>query len=146
MKINEAIRSFREHFAMTQPQFAKKLGLSLFSFSQYEIAERKPDAESMARLCRAAVEVKRFDLADIFAAAIPGVADGLLIPKWRIQPQLEVGPKARTRTAILATTLEAVKTPPLLKSGSVRPRQSDGLSKEFFLAVRPTKTDCKVST
>jgi hypothetical protein len=41
-----------------------------------------PDAVTRARLCRAAHEAGRDDLADIFAAALPGVAEGLLVPAW----------------------------------------------------------------
>jgi hypothetical protein len=43
-----------------------------------------PDIVTTARLCRIAHEAGRDDLAEIFAARLPGVEEGLLVPVWRL--------------------------------------------------------------
>jgi hypothetical protein len=70
---------------VTQPGLAKKLGtLSATSIAHYEGGKRRPDSAAAIILCRAAEAAGRNDLADIFAAIVPGVEEGLLIPRWRL--------------------------------------------------------------
>jgi transcriptional regulator with XRE-family HTH domain len=82
-KVAEAIKTLRSALGVTQLDLAIKLDVGGHSIAHYE-GGRTPDAVTTVRLCRVAHEVGRDDLADIFAAALPGVAEGLLVPAWRV--------------------------------------------------------------
>ncbi len=102
-KINAAVRELRKSLGLTQPQFAKETGMSGPSVAHFETGDRNPDAGSMALLCRAAFKAGRLDLADVFAAAIPGVAEGLLIPRWKTvqpEPEPEIAEAERPQTVV----------------------------------------------
>jgi transcriptional regulator with XRE-family HTH domain len=75
-RISEAIRALRESLGMTQLELAVKLDIGGHCVPHYE-SGRMPDAVITARLCRAAHEAGRDDLADIFTARLPGVEEGL---------------------------------------------------------------------
>jgi transcriptional regulator with XRE-family HTH domain len=91
-KLSEAIKTLRESLGVTQLEIAVKLDVGGHAVAHYE-SGRKPDAVVAARLCGVAHQAGRDDLADVFAAALPGVAEGLLIPVWRLpegqQPTFE---------------------------------------------------------
>jgi len=80
-KVSEAIKTLRSALGVTQLELAIKLDIGGHSVAHYECG-RTPDAVTTARLCRVAHEAGRDDLADIFAVALPGVAEGLLVPVW----------------------------------------------------------------
>ena len=80
-KVSEAIKTLRSALGVTQLELAMKLDIAGHSVGHFE-GGRMPDAVTIARLCRAAHEAGRDDLADIFAVAMPGVAEGLLVPVW----------------------------------------------------------------
>jgi len=84
MQLSETILVLREQLALTRHAFAKKAGCSPSSIAHYGTAKRSPGAFTIARLCRLALEANRPDLADAFAAALPGVPDGLLVPSWKL--------------------------------------------------------------
>jgi transcriptional regulator with XRE-family HTH domain len=87
MKINEAIRGLRKELNLTQTKFARQLSLSAASVAHFETGVRVPDAGSLLLLCRAAFkDARRIDLAEVFADALPGVKEGLLVPCWRLHP------------------------------------------------------------
>ena len=97
MKLPEDLRILRVSLKLTQPGFATSIGMSPTSLAHYETGDRRPDAASTALLCRAALKAGRLDLADVFAEGIPGVADGLLVPRWKAQ-------KYRRKKSISAST------------------------------------------
>jgi hypothetical protein len=59
-------------------------------FGLVPLRPRTPDSVATARLCRVAHEAGRDDLADVFAAALPGVGEGVLIPVWRLPNAYQV--------------------------------------------------------
>jgi transcriptional regulator with XRE-family HTH domain len=84
MKISEAVRGLRKQLNLTQAKFARQLNLTAASVAHFETGVRVPDAGSLLLFCRAAFkDARRIDLADVFADALPGVKEGLLIPCWR---------------------------------------------------------------
>ena len=97
MKFADALCALRASLNLTQPEFGKLVGKSAVSVAHYEIGAGRPDAASTALLRRAALKAGRLDLADVFAEAIPGVADGLLVPRWKAQ-------KYRRKKSISAIT------------------------------------------
>ncbi|HKD09879.1 MAG TPA: helix-turn-helix transcriptional regulator [Bryobacteraceae bacterium] len=80
-KVTEAIKTLRSALGVTQLELSIKLGIEGHSVAHFE-GGRMPDAVTTARLCRAAHDAGRDDLADIFAATLPGVVEGLLVPIW----------------------------------------------------------------
>jgi transcriptional regulator with XRE-family HTH domain len=96
-KFARAIKDLRRTLDVTQIDLAERLGLGVPSIAHYEIAHRRPEAATTAVLCRAAHNAGRDDLAEIFAAAIPGVEDGLLVPCWRLPQELRPAPHDETR-------------------------------------------------
>jgi transcriptional regulator with XRE-family HTH domain len=82
-EVSEAIKSLRSTLGITQLELAIKLDIGGHSVAHYE-GGRKPDTITIVRLCRVAHEAGRDDLADVFAAALPGVREGVLIPVWRL--------------------------------------------------------------
>jgi DNA-binding transcriptional regulator YiaG len=72
-KFAGAIKELRSTVGATQVEFAKKLGVGVPSLAHYEITGRRPEAATTALLCRAAHNAGRIDLAEVFAAALPGV-------------------------------------------------------------------------
>jgi transcriptional regulator with XRE-family HTH domain len=93
-KLSDAIRALRESLGATQLELAVKLDIGGHSVPHYETG-RMPDAVITARLCRAAHEARRDDLADIFASRLPGVEEGLLVPVWRLPKELQPEMPAR---------------------------------------------------
>jgi transcriptional regulator with XRE-family HTH domain len=87
VRIVEIVKKLRAAFDLTQSEFAKKLGISAASVAHFEGGSRHPDAATLVTLCRTAHEAGRDDLADVFAAMIHGVAEGLLVPVWRLPKQ-----------------------------------------------------------
>jgi transcriptional regulator with XRE-family HTH domain len=85
-KVSEAIKTLRSALGVTQLELAVKLDIGGHSIAHFE-SGRLPDAVTTARLCRAAHEAGRDDLADIFAVAMPGVAEGLVVPVWWVRKQ-----------------------------------------------------------
>jgi hypothetical protein len=89
---------------MTQLELAIKLDIGGHAVAHYECG-RKPDAVTTARLCRVAHEAARDDLADLFASALPGVEEGLLIPVWRLpdkqQPEKPTFEKGRSEPLVI---------------------------------------------
>jgi hypothetical protein len=83
-KFTRAIKDLRRTLDATQIDLAEWLSLGVPSIAHYEIAHRRPEAATTAVLCRAAHNAECDDLAEIFAAAIPGVEEGLLAPVWRL--------------------------------------------------------------
>jgi transcriptional regulator with XRE-family HTH domain len=82
-RASEAIKDLRTALGMTQLELAIKLDVGVHSVAHYE-SGRMPNVVTTARLCRVAHEAGRNDLADVFAAALPGVEEGVLIPVWRL--------------------------------------------------------------
>jgi hypothetical protein len=80
-KVTEAIKTLRLALGATQLELATMLDIAGHSVAYFE-GGHMPDAVTTARLCQAAHEAGRDDLADKFAAALPGVAEGLLMPFW----------------------------------------------------------------
>jgi transcriptional regulator with XRE-family HTH domain len=97
MKIGEACKALRKELGLSQPKMAEMLVLSVASLAHFETGARKPDAESRARLTKAAMDARRYDLADIFVKDLPGVREGVLIPWWHVH----------LHTPKIATTLTA---------------------------------------
>lgn len=87
-KISDAIKALRKTTGLKQIEFAKRLGIGVPSLTHYETAGRGPDAATTARFARMAYEAGRVDLAEVLAAALPGVEDGLLVPVWRLSQEL----------------------------------------------------------
>ena len=83
-KFAGAIKDLRAMVGESQVEFAKKLGVGVPSLAHYETAGRRPEAVTTALLCRTAHDAGRIDLGEVFAAALPGVGDGLLVPCWRL--------------------------------------------------------------
>ena len=99
MKVCEAVRDLRMQMDLTQAEFAARLCLSTASVAHFETGARVPDPGSMLLLCRAAFsDARRIDLADVFANALPGVTEGLLIPCWQVKPMLSLPPQERALT------------------------------------------------
>jgi transcriptional regulator with XRE-family HTH domain len=88
------VRRLRATLGLSQKAFAKKLGISAASVAHFENRSRRPDAATAAILCRAAHEAGRDDLADVFAVKVPGVAEGLFVPVWRLPKEQQ--PEAAT--------------------------------------------------
>jgi transcriptional regulator with XRE-family HTH domain len=86
--LSEAVKTLRESLGVTQLQLAVKLDIGGHAVAHYE-SGRTPNVVTTARLCRVAYEAGRDDLAEIFAACLPGVAEGLLVPVWRIPKELQ---------------------------------------------------------
>jgi transcriptional regulator with XRE-family HTH domain len=82
-KLSEAVKTLRSALGVTQLELAVKLDIGGHSIAHFE-SGRKPDAVITARLCGVAHEAGLDDLADVFAVALPGVEEGLLIPVWRL--------------------------------------------------------------
>jgi transcriptional regulator with XRE-family HTH domain len=80
-KVTEAIKTLRSALGMTQLELAVKLDIAGHSVAYFE-GGHMPNAVTTARLCHVAHEAGRDDLAEIFAAVLPGVAEGLLVPVW----------------------------------------------------------------
>jgi transcriptional regulator with XRE-family HTH domain len=88
------VRRLRSTLGLSQTSFAKKLGISAASVAHFENGSRRPDSATAAILCRAAHEAGRDDLADVFAVKVPGVAEGLFVPVWRLPKEQQ--PEAAT--------------------------------------------------
>jgi hypothetical protein len=92
-------------------QLAIKLDIAGHSVAHYECG-RAPDAVTTVRLCRAAHEAGRDDLADVFAEGLPGVREGVLIAVWRLpkeqqpeSPAQEKTPSVRPQSGVSPTRL-----------------------------------------
>jgi transcriptional regulator with XRE-family HTH domain len=75
---------------LTQVDFAKKINASPTSVAHYELASRRPDPHTLARITRVAVNAKLWEIAATLAAHLPGVADGLLKPAWVAPTYIQV--------------------------------------------------------
>jgi transcriptional regulator with XRE-family HTH domain len=84
VRIIETVKKLRATFGLTQSEFAKKLGVSAASVAHIEGGSRGLGAAVLVTLFRTAHEAGRDDLADVFASMIYGVAEGLLVPVWRL--------------------------------------------------------------
>jgi transcriptional regulator with XRE-family HTH domain len=84
LRFIETVKKLRATFDLTQSEFANKLGISAASVAHIEGGSRGPGAAALVTLCRTAHEAGRDDLADVFAAMIHGVSEGLLVPVWRL--------------------------------------------------------------
>jgi len=95
-ELSETIKTLRSVLGMTQLGLATKLDIGGHSVAHYE-GGRTPDAVTTSRLCRLAHEAGRDDLAEKFAARLPGVDEGLLVPVWRLPKEQQPNkPAART--------------------------------------------------
>jgi transcriptional regulator with XRE-family HTH domain len=92
-KVSESIKTLRSALGITQLELAMKLDIAGHSVAHFE-GGRMPDALTIARLCHTAREAGRDDLADIFATALPGVAEGLLVPIWWLPKDQHCDPEA----------------------------------------------------
>lgn len=52
MKFKERVKAIREHFHLTQKQFAEKLGISRNTISKYEYEGRNPEGPIVELVCR----------------------------------------------------------------------------------------------
>jgi hypothetical protein len=80
--------------------------MSATSVAHFETGARTPDTATVVRYCRAAHAAGRLDLAEVFASAVPGIAEGLFIPIWRL-PQSELEPAEQPQTAVEESTSQA---------------------------------------
>jgi transcriptional regulator with XRE-family HTH domain len=101
-ELSEAVKTLRSALGATQLELAVKLDIGGHSVAHYECG-RRPDAVTTARLCGVAHEAGRDDLADVFAAALPGVEEGLLIPVWRLEKDQQCEP-APTSVEVRSTS------------------------------------------
>jgi hypothetical protein len=108
-KVSEAVKTLRSALCVTQLELAIKLDIGGHSVAHFE-GGRLPDAVTTARLCRAAHEAGRDDLADIFAVAMPGVAEGLVVPVWWVR-------KAQRQRSGSRPGMKASNGPPLHPGG-----------------------------
>ena len=69
MTIHEAVLALRNHTNETQQKFATKLDLSTSALQNYE-RDRTPEPKQLFRFERAAVDVGRLDLAQVFRAVL----------------------------------------------------------------------------
>jgi transcriptional regulator with XRE-family HTH domain len=127
MELSEAIRELRKSFNLTQPEFAKYAGLSEASVAHFESGSRRPDPVSLARLCRVAVDAKKYALANVLVKPMPGVAEGVLVPSWRSEALALYTPKARLlsepqRATKLTAPPRATKLTATKVSGPLKPR------------------------
>lgn len=51
-EIKDRLKKIRKHFAMTQDEFSKKLGLARNSIANYEIGRREPTNAIVVSICR----------------------------------------------------------------------------------------------
>jgi len=124
MKVCEAVRDLRMQMDLTQAEFAARLCLSTASVAHFETGARVPDPGSMLLLCRAAFsDARRIDLADVFANALPGVTEGLLIPCWQVKPMLSLPPQERALS--LPPQERALTLPPQERMVTVRLHQGN---------------------
>jgi transcriptional regulator with XRE-family HTH domain len=106
-KFPGALKSLREALGVTQIVFAKKLGIGAPSVAHYETGSRRPGAATSVRFARTAHEAGRIDLAEIFAAALPGVQEGLLVPVWRLPKVEEPAPPQLVEKLVSVRILSA---------------------------------------
>jgi hypothetical protein len=121
-KLSLAAVELRRHLGLTQPRFATLLLVSTTSVAHLEIGSRKPDATTVVRCCRAAHAAGRIDLAEIFAAAIPGVAEGLVVPVW-VLAQSEPKQADQLQTAVEESTRPVTRWETILETMNVKPAQ-----------------------
>ena len=108
-KVTEAIKTLRLALGATQLELATMLDIAGHSVAYFE-GGHMPDAVTTARLCQAAHEAGRDDLADIFAVAMPGVAEGLVVPVWWVR-------KAQRQRSGSRPGMKASNGPPLHPGG-----------------------------
>jgi transcriptional regulator with XRE-family HTH domain len=100
-KFAAAIKDLRESLGMTQLELAVKLDIGGHAVPHFEWG-RMPNAVTTARLCRIAHEAGRDDLADIFAARLPGVNEGVVVPVWRLPNEQQSKPAAGNRRRFIS--------------------------------------------
>ena len=88
--VGEAIRSLRKDYGMSQQYFATYLRMSISSLANYEIGVRSPDAAAAVKFYRAADEINREDLVDLFASIYREAMGGLVSPVRDEAEQLKV--------------------------------------------------------
>jgi transcriptional regulator with XRE-family HTH domain len=67
MTVPEAVRALRDAYKESQQYFATRLKMSISSVAYYELGVRHPDVAAALKFYRAADDIGRHDLADIFA-------------------------------------------------------------------------------
>ncbi len=113
MLVPQALRNLRGYTELTQPDFARKVGMSEASIAHFETGSRKPDPVSLVKFARLAFEIDRVALADIFVKELPGVREGLLIPIWDERARVLHAPNSLSLTPLPAS--QKIKLQPVKK-------------------------------
>jgi transcriptional regulator with XRE-family HTH domain len=77
MTVPEAVRELRNAYKESQQYFATRLKMSISSVAYYELGVRHPDVGAALKFYRAADDIGRHDLADIFADSVRASVDYL---------------------------------------------------------------------